>query len=657
MRARSSRALCISHVLIVASGLTLGLNRGDAADPPTIEQVMTKFRPQHGDVEFDTPEPKNFKQCKVSVITVKEGKDEKARGWLITGQAGQTLRRFMDTNGDGVVDQFSYYRAGLEVYRDIDSNGNNKIDQSRWLNLGGTRWGVDSNEDGKIDAWKSISAEEVSRIAVKALVSQDASLLAPLLLTKADLGELGIKGTLEAKLLASVADPAAKLRKNVTGSKLIHAKTAWLRFDASPPGVIPADSYKTPSDLFVYENVMAIVDTGKPQQPGLVSVGELVRVGEVWKMTMLPQPLEGNLELTAGPIMFHIVGTGSNETATASNTPVSPKIQELVEKKLKPLMEKPPAASSARSVFDKYYKQVENVLIELVNESKTDEERAQWTRQLLDTVAAAVQSGNYPNGVARLKRLEEEIAAGAPKSPLVAVARYRWKLAEYAAAMQDAKGNNETLQKIHATWLKDLEDFLDENPKAEDAPDASLQLAVALEFGGKLDKAKTWYQRIVNDYADAPAAARAAGALERIDLEGKSPALSGPALAGGAPIDIKQFRGKIVLVFFWDTTSKLCAEDLPQIKALYDEYRGKGFEVIGINLDATKEGVVPYLTRNQVKWPQIHEPGGLESPLARAYGIISLPTMFLVDAEGKVTNRGATVMNLKTLLEETYSKK
>jgi thiol-disulfide isomerase/thioredoxin len=320
-------------------------------------------------------------------------------------------------------------------------------------------------------------------------------------------------------------------------------------------------------------------------------------------------------------------------------------------------MENPPAANAAKAVFDKYYKQVENVLIELVNESKTDEERAQWTRQLLDTVAAAVQSGNYPNGVTRLKKLEEEIAKGAPKSPLVAVARYRWKLAEYAAAMQDAKGNNEALQKVHAAWLKDLEEFLDENPKAEDAPDASLQLAVALEFGGKLDKAKTWYQRIVNDYAEAPSAARAAGALQRIELEGKSPALSGAALAGGAAIDIKQFRGKIVLVFFWDTTSKLCAEDLPQIKALYEEYRGKGFEVIGINLDVAKDDVTPYLTRNQVKWPQIYEPGGLESPLARSYGIISLPTMFLVDAEGKVTNRGATVMDLKNLLEEKYNKK
>ncbi len=632
-------------------GMTQAVQVGRAADAPNVEQVFTKFRPQNGDVEYDIPDPKTYKQCNVKLIN-----DGKASGWVVTGPAGQTLRRFMDTNGDGDVDQYSYFRAGLEVYRDIDSNWNRKIDQSRWFNLGGTRWGVDSNESGKIDTWKSISAEEVSRFAVRALVSQDASLLAPLLINKNDLKELGIKGPLEAKLLASVSDPAAKLRKNVTGSKIIHAKTVWLRFDASPPGVIPADSYKTDSDLYVYENVMAIVESGNPQQPGLVNVGELIRIGDVWKMTMLPQPLEGTQELAAGLVMFHALGAGSSDNPSVNASAVSQKAQELV-KELETLMKSPPALNAGKPAFEKYYKQIEAVLINLNNESKTEDERAQWTRQLLDTVAAAVQSGNYPTGVARLKQVEATIAKAAPKSPLVPVARYRWMLAEYAAAMQDSKNDNDSLQKVHATWLKDLEAFLDEYPNAEDAPEASHQLAVALEFGGKLDKAKKWYQRIVSEHADSAAAVKAAGALQRIDLDDKMLSLSGAALAGNGNIDVKQFRGKIVLVLFWDTTSKLCATDLPQIKTLHDEYRSKGFEVIGVNLDATKEVVGPYLDKNKVKWPQIYEPGALESAPARSFGIISLPTMFLVDAEGKVTNRNASVVDVKTLLAEKYDKK
>ena len=51
------------------------------------------------------------------------------------------LRKFVDTNGDNVVDQWSYYKDGVEVYRDIDSNFNGKADQYRWFNTGGTPLG------------------------------------------------------------------------------------------------------------------------------------------------------------------------------------------------------------------------------------------------------------------------------------------------------------------------------------------------------------------------------------------------------------------------------------------------------------------------------------------------------------------------------------
>src|SRR6185295_3818222 len=111
-------------------------------------------------------------------------------------------------------------------YRD-QANKNLKIESSRWFNLGGTRWGLYSKLDGKIDVWKVISPEEVSRIAVRALVSQDVSLLTPLLITKEDLKTLGITGPLEAKLLANVADPANKLRKIVANTKITHAKTTF----------------------------------------------------------------------------------------------------------------------------------------------------------------------------------------------------------------------------------------------------------------------------------------------------------------------------------------------------------------------------------------------------------------------------------------------
>ena len=269
----------VSGLLVLATPARVSL--AQASNAPSIKAALA-LRPLQADVDYDVPDVKTLDQCKVTLA--KEGK---ASGWIVSGAAGQPLRRFMDSDGDGEVDLYSYFKNGLEVYREFDSSKSNKKDQFRWMNFGGMRWGVDTNKDGKIDVWKQISVEEVNRIAVKALISQDASLLAPLLITKDDLKRLGIQGNLETKLLAAVADPAAKLRKAVASSKIIHARTTYQRFDASPLAVIPGESIKAAGDITVYENVMAFVDFGNPMTPGLVYVGELIRMGDVWKLTSI----------------------------------------------------------------------------------------------------------------------------------------------------------------------------------------------------------------------------------------------------------------------------------------------------------------------------------------------------------------------------------
>ncbi|MFG0296000.1 MAG: thioredoxin, partial [Maioricimonas sp. JB045] len=99
-----------------------------------------KYRPVQPGVDYETPDARDFSQCKVEVE-----RSGKSSGWVVLGPQGQVLRRFVDSDGDNVVDQWRYYRHGLEVYRDIDTNGNSEVDQSRWLNTGGTRWGIDTD--------------------------------------------------------------------------------------------------------------------------------------------------------------------------------------------------------------------------------------------------------------------------------------------------------------------------------------------------------------------------------------------------------------------------------------------------------------------------------------------------------------------------------
>ncbi|MEZ6094425.1 MAG: hypothetical protein R3C03_09335 [Pirellulaceae bacterium] len=70
---------------------------------------------------------------------------------------GNSTRIYLDTNGDRKLDSWSFSKT--EVYRGLDTDGDENRDEIRWLGTAGTRWGLDKDQNGKIDDWKQISAE------------------------------------------------------------------------------------------------------------------------------------------------------------------------------------------------------------------------------------------------------------------------------------------------------------------------------------------------------------------------------------------------------------------------------------------------------------------------------------------------------------------
>ena len=112
-----------------------------------------------------------------------------------------------------------------------------------------------------------------------------------------------------------------------------------------------------------------------------------------------------------------------------------------------------------------------------------------------------------------------------------------------------------------------------------------------------------------------------------------------------------------MLVLFWSTWCKPCTEDLPQLRELYQTYQSKGVEFLGVNLDTEESAILPYLHKHKVSWKHIHEVGGLDSSIAELFGIISLPTMFLVNKKGIVISRNISVEDLKKQLTTIAGKK
>ena len=616
---------------------------GLAADAPAPDFALT-FRPTQTDVDYEIPNAGDAKRCKVTVERYGKGS-----GWVVTGPAGQVLRRFVDSNDDKIVDQWRYYRDSVEVYRDQDSDFNKQVDQMRWFNSGGSRWGVDKNEDGKIDSWKMLSPEELARETVKALVAKDERLLNTLVLSPEDLSRLSLKADLSDGIRKNLSNLGAQMEK-LSKAKMLSSKSKWLQFQGTLPSTIPPEQTGSRDDLVTHQNAMTLVEFDG--QTGLIQLGTLVRVGEAWKLTRMPQPIEGNAVQVADDALFSpVIANNQPAAAPMPGAAENPKVQKLIEE-LQALDKKTPGPTGSKTAWAAFNKDRTAALLKLVAVSDTTEEREQWQKQIADGIAAGVQSDTYTDGVEQLKAMLADIEKRSPKSSLVAYLTYRIMTAEYSLKLR--KAPSDKTAEIQEQWLKSLEAFVTKYPKEDDSPEALFQLGSTYEFSGKMKDARTWYTKLRSSAPETPSGARAKGALARLDSRGEVFNLKGKDL-DGKPVDIADLKGKVVLVVYWANWSEPLVKDLPMIKAFYERYHDRGLEILGVNLDATTDEAKAWIAEHKVDWTQLHEAGGLEgSPLAVEYGIIHLPSMFVVDRDGKVDYRGIAAEELMPVFGELF---
>ena len=187
-----------------------------AAAAPTVEQALS-FKPIQPNVAYAQPPKAEIAEC-----TIRAEKQNGATAWVVRNGRGETLRRFADTNGDNVVDLWCYFNDGLESYRDIDSDFNQKADQYRWFQASGTRWGIDKNEDGRIDSWQVISAPEVAEELVFAIKNRDQARFELLLMTPAELTNAGFGPQQTERLAATLKAAPAAFAKLAAEQKVVH---------------------------------------------------------------------------------------------------------------------------------------------------------------------------------------------------------------------------------------------------------------------------------------------------------------------------------------------------------------------------------------------------------------------------------------------------
>jgi peroxiredoxin len=108
----------------------------------------------------------------------------------------------------------------------------------------------------------------------------------------------------------------------------------------------------------------------------------------------------------------------------------------------------------------------------------------------------------------------------------------------------------------------------------------------------------------------------------------------------GKQITFSDFaKDNVVLVNFWATWCGPCKEELPDLVALNEEYKGKNIKIVGISLDKDADVlsiVHDFAKQQNLNYPIIIDNGDLESAFG---GIRGIPTSFFIDKKGNIVQK------------------
>ncbi|MBI5771531.1 MAG: TlpA family protein disulfide reductase [Verrucomicrobia bacterium] len=132
-----------------------------------------------------------------------------------------------------------------------------------------------------------------------------------------------------------------------------------------------------------------------------------------------------------------------------------------------------------------------------------------------------------------------------------------------------------------------------------------------------------------------PADAEAAKAIALLEQLGQPFELRFTAMDGRV-VDLRDYRGRAVLLEFWSKTCAGCIASIPDLKALDTRFGPRGFAIIGVSLDTNRADAEEVVKKHAVPWPQYFDGKGSQAELAERLLVHSIPRGILIDAEGRL---------------------
>ncbi|MBP8824060.1 MAG: redoxin domain-containing protein [Flavobacteriales bacterium] len=120
----------------------------------------------------------------------------------------------------------------------------------------------------------------------------------------------------------------------------------------------------------------------------------------------------------------------------------------------------------------------------------------------------------------------------------------------------------------------------------------------------------------------------------------------------GKPLALSSLRGKVVLIDFWASWCRPCRMENPNVVKMYNKYHSRGFEILGVSLDKTKEAWTGAIQQDGLKWNHVSDLAFWNNAVAQQYGVSAIPYTVLIGRDGKVLAKNLRGAALETKLAE-----